>query len=63
MLYWAIAELGMTRYDAVWDIPIQTLMLCVLENQRQFNKNAITLMDKELIDQMNEKERLMQYGK
>lgn len=50
MLYWAIAELGMTRYDAVWDIPIQTLMLCVLENQRQFNKNAITLMDKELID-------------
>lgn len=63
MLYWVMSEMGMDRMEATWEIPIQTLMLCVLENQRQYNKNGITLQDKEKIDELNEQERRLKDGK
>ena len=53
MIYWAVSDLHLGREEAVWEMPLSTLMLMLRENQRQLvNRNGITLQDKDKIDEM-----------
>ena len=57
MTYWAVTDLHIERHNAIWEIPLPTLMLLVRENQRTINKNGMSLQDKDLIDEMNNKRK------
>lgn len=47
----------MDYQKAVWEAPLPMLLLCVRENQRQTDKNGMTLQDKEMIDELMKKEK------
>ena len=55
MTYWAVTDLHLDRKTAVWEMPLPTLMLLVRENQRTINKNGMSLQDKDLIDELNQR--------
>ena len=57
MMYWAVSELKIDYKKVLWETPLPLLMLCVRENQRQLNKNGMTLQDKEMIDKMIQQEK------
>lgn len=43
--------------QVLWGLPLPALLLMARENQRQTDKNAMNLQDKELIDKMTERNR------
>lgn len=57
MIYWSVSDLHLERSTAIWETPLPLIMLMLRENQRQLNKNGLTLQDKETIDKMIEREK------
>lgn len=52
-----MTELHISLEDAKWGVPLPALLLMARESQRQIDKNAMNLQDKEQIDEILEREK------
>lgn len=54
---WAMSELGASWSDSINEIPLQGLLLMLRQKQAQRVDNVMTLADKEMIDELEQRKK------